>query len=229
MSPSKLVDEPRAAAIADVGIEIEVAGRLMLADRVLARPQAGELVLAVGVGERRGDDVAVRVEQVDPHAGDRRFAVVRIAVGIGRDDDLAADRAGLELAEVVLGAHLAPVDHHRLIMSPGTGAALPPRLPGVSMPSSQPLGWTSTTEYLPASQIVELVEARGVGRRPQAGVVAVLVEQLHHDAGDAFFRRAIEDAVVRAVVIHVAREHHADLLAEVVLDGVHARHEHDAR
>ena len=75
---------------------------------------------------------------------------------------------------------------------------------------------------LAGPQIVELVEAGGVGRGPQARVVAVAVEQLHDDAGDAFFGRAVEDAVVRAVVVDVAREHDADLLAEVVLNRVHA-------
>ena len=44
-----------------------------------------------------------------------------------------------------------------LIMSPGgETSATPPRLPGVSLPSSQPLGWTSITEYLPARRLLNL-------------------------------------------------------------------------
>ena len=46
----------------------------MLADLVDAGREAGELVLAVGVGERGGDEVAVRVEQVDPHAFEQNLA-----------------------------------------------------------------------------------------------------------------------------------------------------------
>ena len=44
-----------------------------------------------------------------------------------------------------------------LIMSPGGDtSATPPKLPGVSLPSSQPAGWISITAYLPASRLLNL-------------------------------------------------------------------------
>ena len=44
-----------------------------------------------------------------------------------------------------------------LILSPGgETSATPPELPGVSLPSSQPTGWTSITVYVPAARLVNL-------------------------------------------------------------------------
>ena len=191
--------DPRAAAVTDVCVEIEVAARLMLADRILARPQVSEQVLAVGIGVRRGDDVAVRVEQVDRDAGDRRFAVVGIAFGISRHDDLPANRAGLELAEVVLGAHFAPVDHDHADhvarrRDSGDAAQVARRVDAVE-PTA---GMDFHHRVLAGPQVVELVETGRVGGGAQDPCrCRCSSSSFTHDARDAFFRRAVEHAVVR--------------------------------
>ena len=74
----------RTADRADAFAAVEVLRRLMLADAVHARSQAVEHVLAESVGERRGEDVAVTVEQVDLHAREPGvIRIIEIAVLVG--------------------------------------------------------------------------------------------------------------------------------------------------
>ena len=150
--------EPRAAAVADVGIEIEVAASADVRGPQYSpgrrsvnsySPLASVSVVAMTLPSPSSRSICTPAIGGSP--------IVRIALGIGRDDDLAADRAGQQLAEVVLDAHLAPVDHDLADhVARRRRAAMPPRLPGVSMPSSQPLGCTSITEYLPARRLLNL-------------------------------------------------------------------------
>ena len=51
--------------------------------------QVGERVFAVGVGERRGEDIAAAVQQVDPHAFEQDVRIVEVAVGTIVGDDAA--------------------------------------------------------------------------------------------------------------------------------------------
>ena len=171
----------------------------------------------------------LRIEQVDPHAFEQNLRIVEVAVFAAVGVHAARDRARQQLAEVVFDARLAPVDrdladHVARRRNVGHAAQVARRVDAV-----EPAGRVDFHHRVRAGgQVVELVEAGGVGRGPQARVVAAAVEQLHHHAADAFFRPAIEHAVVVAVVIDVARKHHADLLAEVVLNRVETRRDVDA-
>ena len=164
------------------------------------------------------------VEQVDLHAFEHVVRIVEVAVGAVVGVDAAADRAGQQLAEVVFDARVAPVDRDLADAvarrrNVGHAAQVARRVLAV-----EPGDRVNFDDRVRAGrQVGEFVVAGGVGRRPQAGVVAVAVEQLQHDVADAFFAGAIEVAVIVAVVVDVARERHADLLAEVVLNRVDAR------
>ena len=78
----------------------------MLVDLILAGLQAVEMVLAVGVGRRRGDEVAVGVEQFDRHACEQDLRIVEIAVLVLVGVHATADRGRRLFAEVVLNAVL---------------------------------------------------------------------------------------------------------------------------
>ena len=116
-----------------------------------------EQVLAVGVGVRRRDDVAVAVEQVDLHAFEHVVRIVEVAVGPVIGVDAAGDRAGQQLAEVVLDAHLAPVDHDLADhvarrRNVGHAAQVARRVLAV-----EPAGRMNFhTEYLPARRLLNL-------------------------------------------------------------------------
>ena len=77
-----------------------------LGDAVRARPDAGERVIAVGVGRGGRDDLARAVQEVDGPAGEARVAA-RGPVIVEVVEDLAAHRRELEIAEVQAGGALA--------------------------------------------------------------------------------------------------------------------------
>ena len=83
----------------------------MLADLVDAGRKAGEVVLAVGVGQRERMKLPLRVEQVDPHAFEQNLGIVEVAVLVRVGMHAAADRAGQQFAEVVFHAVVAVVEH----------------------------------------------------------------------------------------------------------------------
>ena len=61
------------------------------------------MVEAVGVGRRRAQDVALRVEQVNRHARDARLAFIAVAVAVDVGIHIAGEAAGRnEFAEVVV-------------------------------------------------------------------------------------------------------------------------------
>ena len=110
-------------------------------------------------------------------------------------------------------------------------SATPPRLPGVSLPSSQPAGCTSPTRVRARREVGEFVEADGAGRgrRDRRDAVATpssssstVTPPMPSSPG----RSKLPSFV--AIVVDVARELHADLLAEVVLDRVEAGRDRDA-
>ena len=92
----------RAACRADVLAAVVVLLRLMLADLVRTGREAGEFVLALVVGERRLEHVALRVEQVDLDAGEELLRILEVAIRTLRKDHAARDRAGQQLAKVVV-------------------------------------------------------------------------------------------------------------------------------
>ena len=98
----EVVAGDHAARGADVLEAVEEAGGLMLANAIRSRCDSSEAVEAETVGERAGDDDAVDVEQVDRHAGQRNVAGADDAVAFGIGVNAAADRAGKQLAEVVV-------------------------------------------------------------------------------------------------------------------------------
>ena len=94
----------RAAVGADALAAVVVAGGLDFVDLVLAGAEAVETVFAVRVGGRRGDEVALRVAQLDDDAFEQDFGLVEVAVLVLVGVHAAADRGGRLLAEVVLDA-----------------------------------------------------------------------------------------------------------------------------
>ncbi len=75
-------------------VAIVVAVRLELADAVHARLQIVETVATLVVGERRADDVTLRVEQLHGNAGERNIERADDAVAFGIGVNAAADGAG---------------------------------------------------------------------------------------------------------------------------------------
>src|SRR5262245_17488598 len=77
----------------------------MLADAVGARSKAVEFIVALLIGERRGDDAAVRVEQIDLDASQRNVLLRLVdTVAIGVIPDFAAEARREDLAEIVVDA-----------------------------------------------------------------------------------------------------------------------------
>ena len=134
-----------------------------------------------------------RIEQIDLHAFEQDFGIVEIAVRVRACLNAAADRAGQQLAEVVVQRMIAVVEH-RAGDAVDSSAAVPPWLPGRVL-AVEPAGRLHFAHAVRAGQQVEeLVEAerRRVGRRggrDARSAIAVRVEQLERHAADAFFGR----------------------------------------
>ena len=155
----------RAADRADAFAAVEVLRRLMLAHAVRARPQAGELVLAVGVGVRRGDDVAV-ARPAGRSARLRACGADRRSRSPGPSSAWMRPRIepGSSSPKLYSTPICAPVDHDLADhvarrRNVGHAAEVARRVDAV-----EPAGRMDFHDrYLPAAQVVELVEA--VARR----------------------------------------------------------------
>ncbi len=129
--------------------------------------------------------------------------------------DLAADRAGKQFAEVVVGAAFAPLEHGFANLIAGVvrgSAAIAGRVEAI-----EPAGGLHLTHAIGAGrQAGELVVALGVCCDRDAGGIAVGVEQFDHHAADARLA-GIKNTVVIGVVVDVARERDGNVFAKVVV------------
>ncbi len=201
-----------AAGAAEDGRALEVAGRLCLADFVLARGEVVELVLAFAVGERRGDDDVVLVEQLDLHAGQRNVLRTKDAILFGVGIHAAGKRAGDIFAEVVVDRVFvgADLDLRDVVVAGDHAAARADVLVAIVVAVRLQLADAVDAGL----QVVETVAAFVVSKG-SADDVALCVEQLDRNAGERNIERA-DDAVAFGVGVNAAADAAGQKLPEIV-------------
>ena len=196
--------------------------------RVRARRQAGEQVIAAGVGGLGGHHVAAGVQQVDGDAGHIGLARVLLAVAVGVQPDAVAQS----------GLAVQPGVHRVVHLAGGQRVAA-----GLAGAVDVAVGGVVAARVLRRH---EVAARGGDGHRVGAGghVKAVTAGGVGGGGGDRIARRITQrdgdtaDAgltrVLHAVGVFVFPHKVADVgvgqrqLAEVVLHAVGASHQHDA-
>ena len=204
---------------------------------VVARGQAGEVVVAVGVGDFVGPDLHARQvvdagEQAHGDAGHAAFAGVLQPVGVEVVEDFVADAgARADHAGVHAGVGLARRQGVAAGVAAGAGVGVDQVVAAdVGGAEHAAVGGHELNDVVARGQAGEVVVAVGVGDFVGPDLHARQVvdagEQAHGDAGHAAFAGVLQPVGVEVVEDFVADAGRCDL-AEIVLDAVAARGEHD--
>nr|GEU28183.1 hypothetical protein [Tanacetum cinerariifolium] len=194
----------QAVVIALVLLGEQVVVRRVDLDRVLARADVGEQVLAAGVGDVGGNHHALVVEQLDGDAARAAFVALLDAVAIGVVPDAVADGTGLHQAGVHVGDVLAGRHSDLAQVAAGIGIAVD----GVVAAHVLRGGHVAARQFhghaVSAGLHRKLVVAVAVGG---GGLdhLAGAVDQLHGHAGLAGFA-AVLDAVAVLVEPHAVAD-----------------------
>ena len=113
-----------AVVVALVLLGEQIAVRRIELDRILARAQVAEQVLAVGIGNVGGDRLARFVEQRDLYAAHAALVALLDAVAVGVEPHAVADGAGLVDAGIHVGNVLAGGNGDRAEVAAGVGVAV---------------------------------------------------------------------------------------------------------
>ena len=217
------------AAAAHRVLAVQITRRLGLADRVVARPQVGKLVAAVGQGGGGGCHglaTVVGAGQADGGTGDAQLTRTLDAVVVAVSKHHAGDAGGLDLAEVVVVADEA-LRQRDVADDIVAGRATAVQAGGVdAVQLAGRLGGLGHAVGARA-QADEDVGAIGCGHRAGAHRDATVVHtaQIDSDAAQAHFSRLL-GAVVVVVAEHGAADLRTHQLAEVVVDAVVASGQH---
>ena len=162
--------------------------------RVSSGRQAGEGVVARGIGRRRSDDVAAAVEQRHRHTGDARLARVVLPIAVQIQVDQVANGAALVglIAEVRVDEHVPWRQHdglRRAVVAGRAELAIRIRVAGLRVARGRDAA-VDQDHVSAGRHVVEDIVAVGVGggARHQIVVDAVAVGiavKLDKDAGEA--------------------------------------------